>query len=153
MPRLIIGIDPGCSGAIVVMDDKFQLIEWALMPTLKQGSSTRTNAPAMAAMLRNFDDAHAFVELVASRAGQGVSSSFSFGHSAGAIAGVLGALDIPTTMVTPQSWKKRSGLIGLDKDAARSRAIQLWPAWRALDAKGTGQAFADAALIARFGTQ
>lgn len=151
MPGYRIGIDPGCSGAVVVMSENLELIEWSLMPTLKQGSSTRTNAPALAAMLREFDDAHAFVELVASRPGQGVSSSFSFGHSAGAIAGVLGALDIPTTMVTPQSWKKRAGLIGLDKDASRSRAIQLWPAWRALDAKGAGQALADAALVARFG--
>ena len=38
-----------------------------------------------------------------------------------------------------------------DKDAARTRAIQLWPAWRDLDLKGKGQALADAALIARFG--
>ena len=30
-------------------------------------------------------------------------------------------------------------------------ANQIWPAWRALDTKGKGQAFADAALIARYG--
>jgi len=64
--------------------------------------------------------------------------------------GVLGAMCIPHTMVTPQAWKKAAGLIGTDKDAARARAIQLWPKWRELDKKGKGQALADAALIAKF---
>jgi crossover junction endodeoxyribonuclease RuvC len=54
-------------------------------------------------------------------------------------------------MVTPQKWKKAAGLIGTDKEAARARAIQLWPEWRALDTKGKGQALADAALISRYG--
>lgn len=76
---------------------------------------------------------------------------FTFGHAAGAIAGVLAALRIPATYITPQRWKKAAGLIGKDKDAARSRAIQLWPRWAALGKKGEGQALADAALIARFG--
>jgi crossover junction endodeoxyribonuclease RuvC len=76
---------------------------------------------------------------------------FNFGHSCGTVMGVLGALDIPHTMVTPQKWKKAAGLIGTDKDAARSRAIQLWPTWTELGSKGKGQALADAALIAKFG--
>ena len=146
-----IGTDPGASGAIVVMQGD-KLIEWEAMPIVKIGTASRVNAPALAAILRSFDEAHAYVEQVGAMPGQGVSSMFSFGHAAGVVAGVLGALQITTTLVTPQSWKKRAGLIGQDKDAARSRAIQLWPEWRALDLKGKGQALADAALIARFGT-
>ena len=76
---------------------------------------------------------------------------FNFGHSCGTVMGVVGALGYAHTMVTPQKWKKAAGLIGTDKEAARARAIQIWPAWRALDTKGKGQAFADAALIARYG--
>jgi crossover junction endodeoxyribonuclease RuvC len=83
--------------------------------------------------------------------GQGVASMFSFGHSAGVIQGVLGAFEIPVVMVTPQSWKKRAGIIGQDKDASRSKAIQMWPKWRELDKKGVGQAYADAAFIALYG--
>ena len=83
--------------------------------------------------------------------GQGVASMFSFGHSAGVVQGVLGAYRMPVKMVTPQSWKKRAGLIGKDKEAARTLAIQMWPEWRDLDKKGAGQAFADAAFIALFG--
>ena len=146
-----IGIDPGCSGAIVVMDRRWNLIEWDLMPVIKVGKASRVNAAALAEMLRDFDDGEAYVEQVGAMPGQGVSSMFSFGHAAGVVAGVLGAMLIPVTLVTPQAWKKRSALIGKDKDAARTRAIQLWPAWRDLDFKGKGQALADAALIARFG--
>lgn len=147
----LIGIDPGATGAIVVMTPKFDLIEWDVMPTIKVGTHTRVNAAALAAILVEFDAGHAYLEQVGAMPGQGVASMFSFGHAAGTASGVLAALHITTTLVTPQSWKKRAGLSGTDKDAARSRAIQLWPSWRALDAKGKGQALADAALLARFG--
>ena len=122
---------------------------------MKTGSANRVNASALAAIVRRtiFDDeeTRAYVELVSSMPGQGVASMFSFGHSAGVIQGVLGAYRMPVKMVTPQSWKKRAGLIGKDKEAARTLAIQMWPNWRDLDKKGVGQAFADAAFIALFG--
>ena len=94
---------------------------------------------------------HVYIEQVGAMPGQGVSSMFNFGHSCGTVMGVVAALGYAHTMVTPQKWKKNAGLIGTDKEAARARAIQIWPAWRALDTKGKGQAFADAALIARYG--
>lgn len=147
----LIGIDPGAKGAIVVMDRGFNLIEWDVMPTVKVGDVTRVNAAALAAILVEYDSGRAFLEKVGAMPGQGVSSMFSFGHAAGTASGVLAALHIETTLVAPAAWKKAAGLIGTDKDAARSRAIQLWPKWRDLDAKGKGQALADAALIARFG--
>jgi crossover junction endodeoxyribonuclease RuvC len=92
-----------------------------------------------------------YVEQVHAMPGQGVTSMFNFGHSCGTVMGVLGAMGLPCSLVTPQSWKKAAGLIGTDKDAARARAIQLWPKWRELDKKGKGQALADAALIALTG--
>jgi crossover junction endodeoxyribonuclease RuvC len=149
-----IGIDPGLSGAIVVLEDDLPT-EWYRMPTMKTGSANRVNAAALAAIIRRtiFDDeeTRAYVELVSSMPGQGVASMFSFGHSAGVIQGVLGAYRMPVKMVTPQSWKKRAGLIGKDKEASRTLAIQMWPEWRDLDKKGVGQAFADAAFIALYG--
>ncbi len=149
-----IGIDPGATGAIVIMDDQFRLVEWAPMPVMKVGSATRVNGAEVTSILLGYDFVHcsAYLEQVGARPGQGVSSMFNFGHSAGTVAGVLAAMNIPVTLVTPQVWKKRAGIAaGSDKDAARSRAIQLWPAWRDLALKGKGQALADAALIARFG--
>jgi crossover junction endodeoxyribonuclease RuvC len=150
---MLIGIDPGISGAIVVLDDVHQPIEWELMPTVKTGKASRVNGSALRTIVELGGIDHVYVESVHSMPKQGVASSFNFGHSAGVVEGVLQALGVPYTLVTPQAWKKRAGLIGQDKDAARSRAIQLWPFWRELDAKGKGQAFADAALIARYGSQ
>ena len=149
-----IGIDPGLSGAIVIMEMNVP-VEWHRMPTMKTGSANRVNAPALAAIIKPYlyfdKQVWAYVELVGSMPGQGVASMFSFGHSAGVIQGVLGAFEIPVGMVTPSQWKKRAGLTGQDKDASRTLAIQMWPFWRELDKKGAGQAYADAALIAVHG--
>ena len=155
MSRHLIGIDPGCSGAVVVLQSAAipEPVEWVRMPTMKIGGSTRVDCAELSRFLQDFDSGHAYVELVGSMPGQGVASMFTFGHAAGSVMGVLAAMCIPVTLVTPQRWKKAAGLIGTDKDAARSRAIQLWPRWQALGKKGEGQALADAALIARFGIQ
>ena len=147
---VIIGIDPGASGAVVALSNGSP-VEWMEMPTIKVGSATRVNAVVLSEWLDDLHPDHVYVENVHAMPGQGVASMFNFGHSCGVVMGVLGALEIPHTLVTPQAWKKAAGLIGTDKDAARSRAIQLWPSWRDLDRKGKGQALADAALIARFG--
>ena len=48
----------------------------------------------------------ACVEKVGAMPGQGVTSMFNFGKSAGFIEGVLSALGIPYQLVTPQRWKK-----------------------------------------------
>ena len=151
--EMLIGIDPGCSGALVALHDG-EPVEWSLMPSVKVGSATRVNAAALSRWLEDrcaFGHVAVIVEQVAARPGQGVSSMFNFGHATGTVMGVIGSLALPCSLVTPRAWKKRAGLIGQDKDAARSRAIQLWPQWRALDLKGKGQALADAALIARYG--
>lgn len=151
---MLIGIDPGCSGAAVALTADHSLIQALLMPTFKNGKSSRVNGAALAAFLRQYNvyGAHAYLESVHAMPKQGVSSVFTFGHAAGVAEGILQGLGIAYTLVPPQAWKKRAGLIGQDKDAARSRAIQLWPTWRDLDLKGKGQALADAALIAKFGS-
>lgn len=147
-----VGIDPGASGAIVLLEDGHP-IEWASMPIIKVGSATRVNAAALFDFIASCCCTHVYVEQVGAMPGQGVTSMFNFGHSCGTVMGVLGAMFLPHTMVTPQAWKKSAGLIGTDKDAARARAIQLWPNWRELDKKGKGQALADAALIAKYGAR
>ena len=148
---MIIGIDPGASGALVMLENDVP-IEWAIMPTYKVGSATRVNAAEVAFFMdRGIEIEHVYIEQVGAMPGQGVASMFNFGHSCGTIIGVIGALGYAHTMVTPQKWKKAAGLMGTDKDAARSRAIQLWPSWSDLSKKGIGQALADAALIARYG--
>ncbi|MEH3580954.1 crossover junction endodeoxyribonuclease RuvC [Enterobacter cloacae] len=147
----ILGIDPGCSGALVLVTEQGGYIYHLAMPTIKVGTKSRVNGAAVAAWLRQYGITHAYLEQVGAMPGQGTASMFTFGHAAGVAEGILQGLNIPYTLVTPQAWKKSAGLIGCDKDAARSRAIQLYPELRALDAKAKGQAIADALLIARFG--
>lgn len=151
---MILGIDPGCTGAIVVMTDGGNYVAHLNMPTVKVGTKSRVNGAAIAAFIRETIgefNAHAYLEQVGAMPGQGVSSMFTFGHAAGVVEGILQGMAIPYTLVTPPAWKKHAGLVGTDKDAARSRAIQLYPDLRILDLKGKGQAVADAILIARHG--
>lgn len=162
---MIIGIDPGCSGALVLLNDDGELVDHLLMPTIKVGTKSRVNGAAVAGWLQSWrvkdvtEAWHAYLEQVnampsgapGSKRSMGTSSAFTFGHAAGLVEGVITGAGIPLTLVTPQTWKKKAGLIGQDKDAARSRAIQLYPGCRLLDLKGKGQALADAILIARYG--
>lgn len=147
----VLGIDPGCSGALVLITEQGSYIDHLAMPTIKVGTKSRVNGAAVAAWVRQYGITHAYLEQVGAMPGQGTASMFTFGHAAGVAEGILQGLNIPYTLVTPQAWKKSAGLIGSDKDAARSRAIQLYPGIRALDAKAKGQAIADALLIARHG--
>lgn len=148
---MFIGIDPGCTGAIVLIGAMGGYIDHLNMPTVKVGTKSRVNGAAVDAWLSQYDITHAYLEQVGAMPGQGTASMFTFGHAAGVVEGILQGSGIPYTLVTPQAWKKSAGLIGSDKDAARSRAIQLYPGLRALDAKAKGQAIADALLIARCG--
>lgn len=155
---MIVGIDPGITGALAVLRRDGSFVEALAMPSFKVGSRNRVNGAAVAAFLRRHmePDSHAFLEQVGAMPGggerrMGATSAFSFGHSAGIVEGLLQGLGIPYSLVQPQAWKKHAGLMGSDKDAARSRAIQLYPDLRLLDAKGKGQALADAMLIARAG--
>ncbi|HDW3536644.1 TPA: hypothetical protein RMN37_001598 [Escherichia coli] len=149
----VLGIDPGCSGALVLITVQGDYIDHLAMQTIKVGTKSRVNGAAVAAWIFEWRDdvLHAYLEQVGAMPGQGTASMFTFGHAAGVAEGILQGLNIPYTLVTPQAWKKSAGLIGSDKDAARSRAIQLYPGLRALDAKAKGQAIADALLIARHG--
>jgi len=58
--------------------------------------------------------------------GQGTRSMFTVGVGFGLWLGVLAALQMPYTRIRPQVWKKALGL-GKDKEAARLRAMQLYP--------------------------
>ena len=90
------------------------------------------------------------VEQVGPMPGQGVSSMFSFGYSAGVVSGVLGSLGVNKVMVRPQAWKKAYGLTGRDKDAARTLAIERYPEAAPLLVRKKDVGRADALLIAGY---
>lgn len=148
---IILAIDPGISGCLALLDENNVHIDHLFMPSTKIGKRNRVNGAAITRWLEQYKIDHCFLEAVHSMPGQGVSSVFSFGHSAGLVEGIVTGSHIPLSLITPQAWKKWAGLISQDKDAARARAIQLFPGISDLDFKGKGQALADALLLGVFG--
>jgi crossover junction endodeoxyribonuclease RuvC len=151
--KLIIAVDPGTSGCIVFLSQMGDYIDHMHMPVVKHGTNTRVDGAAIARALAGQDITHSYLESVHAMPAQGVRSVFTFGHAAGLVEGVITGAMIPITLVTPQAWKKSAGLIGSDKDAARSRAIHLFPGIPDLALKGKGQALADALLIGLHGVK
>lgn len=122
-----IGIDPGLTGAVAVLDVDGRLVHVESMPTLRQGGvvGRYIDAVALSGALAPFKSACAFLEAVNSRPGQGVASMFSFGRSMGIAEGVCAALGMDTRLVRPEVWKKAMGLIGSGKDGSVRRVIDL----------------------------
>jgi crossover junction endodeoxyribonuclease RuvC len=127
----LLELDPGSSGAIAFLNDDGQLLDVLDMPVVAIGGKNRVAAQALALLVAANRPTHAYVEQVAARPGQGVSSMFAFGQSVGVIDGVLAALGVPVTYVTPQSWK-RAMQVTADKGSSRRRAMQLFPSRTAL---------------------
>ncbi len=151
---MIIGIDPGLTGAIACLEDDLTFISVFDMPVmaLTKGRN-QVNASQLAKIISAIKTQNkkviVYLEKVQAMPGQGVSSMFSFGQSFGIILGVVATLELPLVLVTPLFWKKNAGLIHTEKDKARTLAQQLYPE-APLGKKGDiGKA--DAILIARFG--
>jgi len=146
---MIIGIDPGLSGAIAFMSDEGYLIGVADMPTIDVGGKKKVSPQMLVSLLEDYDDVKMVViEEVGAMPGQGVTSMFNFGYSAGILAGVCAGLRMPMTFYRPAVWKRAAG-VPADKGAARQMAQRLWPGSRDFDrVKDDGRA--EAALLARW---
>jgi hypothetical protein len=90
------------------------------------------------------------VEHVSAMPGQGVTSMFNFGQSFGVIKGICSAMQLPIYFVRPVKWKKYFNLIKTDKEASRSKAIQIFPYISSKLSKKKDSNKADAILIASF---
>ncbi|MEA1649203.1 hypothetical protein UAJ10_09250 [Nitrospirillum sp. BR 11164] len=148
---LIIGIDPGLSGAIAILSADGGLTVHD-MPTHRL-TRTELDLSALATIFDNLTKATApvaFLERVGAMPGQGVASMFKFGTCYGALQGLLAAHFIPVTLVTPQSWKRAMGCPA-GKDGARARASQLLPRHAGLWPLKKHDGRAEAALIALYG--
>lgn len=147
----VLGIDPGLSGALAVINDG-DLETAIIMPTVAFNKKSKVDVLAIKSWLNIMGDIDkAYLELVHAMPGQGVSSTFRFGCAFAAVEAIVLAQGIPVEMVTPQAWKKYHNLIGSEKDAARVWASEIWPEAPYFMKKGKGQAIADAALIGVYG--
>ena len=150
----VVGIDPGLSGAIAHMyDGVIVTVDMPIFEVIKAKKKQReVDAVQLSTIIANFNPSMIVLEKVHAMPGQGVTSMFNFGRAFGAVEGVVGALRIPITHVTPQRWKSARGLSS-DKGESRRRATQLFPAsadqWTRVKDDGR----AEAALLAWYGQQ
>lgn len=150
-----IGIDPGLDGAIAWVNDLGDTITVHDTPTFTvqgaRGNRREYNLALMGNLVRA-RPAKVYIELVHSMPGQGVRSMFTMGYGFGAWEGILAGLGVPYERVTPQRWKKLMlADQGKDKDAARFKAIQLFPTQANFFARKKDDGRADATLIAEYG--
>ena len=154
---IIIGIDPGISGAICILENK-KIIEIYDTPTMIDGKKNKKqiNGAQIANIIKNKIDNNKdkeivlVVEHVNAMPGQGVTSMFNFGQSFGVIKGICAALSLPIYFVRPSKWKKHFNLINTNKDASRTKAIELYPKNSGELSRKKDSNRADAILIARY---
>jgi crossover junction endodeoxyribonuclease RuvC len=157
---IVVGIDPGAAGALALVIDG-QLHSVVDIPTFiitkNRKNTTVVNAYELTAILQSWETegiwpgGRVIIESIAARPQQGVSTMFSMGRNYGTIEGVVCALDLPISYVTPKDWKKRAGLINQTKDASRRLATQTWPTHADDFRLGKHDGRAEAALIAIYG--
>jgi crossover junction endodeoxyribonuclease RuvC len=161
---IILGIDPGVSGAISVLRYK-KIIEVYEMPTMIDGKKNKRQVNGAEVtnifnkvIKQNLDltddraenDIKVVVEHVTAMPGQGVTSMFNFGQSFGVIKGVCAALKLPIYFVRPTKWKKHFSLIKTNKDASRTKVIEIYPNISSKLSRKKDSNKADAILIARY---
>ena len=151
----IIGIDPGLSGAIAVLEDK-KVLGIYEMPVMAEGKKNKRqlNSAQLVNIIKNniieSEEIAVVVEQVNAMPGQGVTSMFNFGQTFGAIKGVCAALELPIFFVRPSKWKKHFELINSSKDSSRTKAIEMYPYLSNQLSKKKDVNKSDAILIARF---
>ena len=95
-------------------------------------------------------DVKVVIEQVSAMPGQGVTSMFNFGQSFGILKGICSAMQLPVYFVRPAKWKKYFNLINSEKDASRTRAIEIFPYFSSQLSKKKDSNKADAILISSF---
>ena len=151
----IIGIDPGLSGGIAILDD-LKIYDIFDMPIMSEGKKNKNqlNSAQLVNILNKHvlkkENTFVIVEQVSAMPGQGVTSMFNFGQTFGAIKGVCAALTLPIFFVRPAKWKKYYELINSSKDSSRTRAIEMYPSFSHQLAKKKDVNKSDAILIARY---
>ena len=152
---IIIGIDPGLSGAIAVLQDN-KVKNIFEVPVMTEGKKNKRqlNSAQMVKIIKDniskSEETIVVVEHVNAMPGQGVTSMFNFGQTFGAIKGICAAIGLPIFFVRPAKWKKHFDLINSSKDASRTKAIEMYPLISDQLAKKKDVNKADAILIARY---
>ena len=154
---LIIGIDPGISGSICFFENG-KIIDVVEMPTMTEGKKNKKQVNGsqifneISERVKKIDknEIKVVIEQVSAMPGQGVTSMFNFGQSYGILKGICSAMQLPMYFVRPAKWKKYFNLINSEKDASRTKAIEIFPYFSTQLSRKKDSNKADAILIASF---
>tara|TARA_S200000501_G_scaffold338768_1_gene345861 strand:+ start:508 stop:1002 length:495 start_codon:yes stop_codon:yes gene_type:complete len=154
---LIIGIDPGISGSICFFQNG-EIKDVIDMPTMIEGKKNKKQVNGsqifneISKRIRDIEKKNikVVIEQVSAMPGQGVTSMFNFGQSFGILKGICSAMQLPMYFVRPAKWKKYFNLINSEKDASRTKAIEIFPYFSVNLSKKKDNNKADAILIASF---
>ena len=151
----ILGIDPGVNGAICVLK-KGKILEVYEMPTMIDGKKNKKQVNGAEVTnifmkeIGNENESRVVIEHVNAMPGQGVTSMFNFGQSFGVIKGICAALRLPIHFVRPVKWKKHFNLIHTNKDASRTKVIEIFPYISSKLSRKKDSNKADSILIAKY---
>ena len=153
----IISIDPGISGAICFFENG-QIVDVIDMPTMADGKKNKRqvngsqiyNEIKLKVEYVEKKDIFVVIEQVSAMPGQGVTSMFNFGQSFGVIKGICAAMQLPMYFVRPAKWKKYFNLIKTEKQASRTKVIEIFPQFSSKLSKKKDINKADSILIASF---
>ena len=131
---LIIGIDPGITGSICFFQDG-KIVDVIEMPNMPEGKKNKKQVNGaqiyyeISSRIKDIkkEDIKVIIEQVSAMPGQGVTSMFNFGQSFGILKGICSAMQLPMYFVRPTKWKKYFNLINSEKDASRTKAIEVFP--------------------------
>ena len=154
---LIIGIDPGISGAICFFENG-EVLDVIDMPIMADGKKNKNQINGSQIFneilnrIKNYkiENVNVVVEHVSAMPGQGVTSMFNFGQSFGVIKGICAAMQLPIFFVRPAKWKKHFDLINSQKDSSRTKAFEMFPKTSSILSRKKDANKADAILIACF---
>ena len=154
---LIIGIDPGISGSICFFENG-KVIDVIEMPNMAEGKKNKKqvngaqiyNEISTRIKKLNIKDIKVVIEQVSAMPGQGVTSMFNFGQSFGVLKGICSAMQLPMYFIRPAKWKKYFNLLNSEKDASRTKAIEIFPYISSQLSKKKDANKADAILLASF---
>ena len=151
----ILGIDPGVNGAICILK-KGKILEVYEMPTMIDGKKNKKQVNGAEVTnifmkeIGNENESRVVIEHVNAMPGQGVTSMFNFGQSFGVIKGICAALRLPIHFVRPVKWKKHFNLIHTNKDASRTKVIEIFPYISSKLSRKKDSNKADSILIAKY---
>ena len=154
---LIISIDPGITGSICFFKNN-KIIEVIEMPTMTEGKKNKKQVNGsqlyneISKRISKFEnhEIRVIIEQVSAMPGQGVTSMFNFGQSFGILKGICSSMQLPMYFVRPAKWKKYFNLLNSQKDASRTKAIEIFPYFSHRLSKKKDSNKADAILISSF---